>query len=304
MKKLERRKFLQSSALIATSMVLPVLSSFKKYDPLLSFSTLGCPDWNFDQVLQFASSQGYKGIELRGIRRELNLPACPAFNSPEHISESLKKMQDQNLRFVDLGSSAALHFREGEERRKNLNEGRSFIELAAKLNCPYIRVFPNNLLKEQQKQETIDLMASGLHELGEFAKGSGVKVLMETHGELIHSEDIEEVMNRADHPSTGLVWDVVNMWSVTKEPVASVFNRLSKYIFHTHIKDAIVNGSQINYTFLGQGNTPIFEAIDLLVKKEYSGFFSFEWEKLWHPELAAPELAFADYVKAMKKHFK
>jgi len=40
----------------------------------------------------------------------------------------------------------------------------------------------------------------------------------------------------------------------------------------------------------------------LLAKNNYQGYYSFEWEKLWHPELPAPELALADYSQAMKKH--
>jgi sugar phosphate isomerase/epimerase len=100
-----------------------------------------------------------------------------------------------------------------------------------------------------------------------------------------------------------MVWDVVNMWSITKEPVAQVFERLKKYIRHTHIKDAKVSGSNVQYVFLGKGDVPIFEAIDLLEKNNYKGYYSFEWEKMWHPELAAPELALADYSRVMRKHF-
>ena len=81
-----------------------------------------------------------------------------------------------------------------------------------------------------------------------------------------------------------------------------VYPKLKKYIYHTHIKDArLVNGTP-QYTFLGKGEVPIFEAIDLLQKGGYKGFYSFEWEKLWHPELDAPELAFADYAQIMKKY--
>jgi hypothetical protein len=59
----------------------------------------------------------------------------------------------------------------------------------------------------------------------------------------------------------------------------------------------------ITYARLAQGDVPIFEAIDALSKGGYKGYYSFEWEKLWHPELEAPELAIADYAAEMKKHF-
>ena len=53
----------------------------KKNKPLLSFSTLGCPDWTFQQIIDFAVQHDYKGIELRGIQRELDLTKCNEFSS-------------------------------------------------------------------------------------------------------------------------------------------------------------------------------------------------------------------------------
>jgi len=55
---------------------------------------------------------------------------------------------------------------------------------------------------------------------------------------------------------------------------------------------------------LGQGEVPIFEAINVLSKGGYKGYYSFEWEKLWHPEIVEPEIALADYSKVMKERFK
>ena len=69
------------------------------------------------------------------------------------------------------------------------------------------------------------------------------------------------------------------------------------------MKDAIKEEGKLRYTFLGKGQVPVFEGIDLLARDKYKGYYSFEWEKLWHPEIADPELALADYPKAMKAHF-
>jgi hypothetical protein len=71
-------------------------------------------------------------------------------------------MHDRALVFVDLGSSCALHCPKGEERTKNLDEGKKFIDLALKLNCPYIRVFPNQLPKDRDRQESLKLIFEGL----------------------------------------------------------------------------------------------------------------------------------------------
>jgi sugar phosphate isomerase/epimerase len=298
-----RRYFLQSSLILAASAMLPFNLLAAKKKPLLSFSTLGCPDWDFKQIVDFAAKHNYQGIEMRGIKRQMDLPLCEEFKAPDNRKATMRLMSDNGLKFVDLGSSANLHFPEGAERTKNLDEAKRFIDLANEIECPFIRVFPNNFLKERSKEETMDLMAKNLLTLAQYAKGSKVSVLIESHGDLVHSEDLEKVLKSAEHPHAGMIWDVVNMWSITKEPVAQVYERLKQYIRHTHIKDAKVSGSDVNYVFLGKGDVPIFEAIDLLAKNNYPGYYSFEWEKLWHPELPAPELALADYSEAMRKHF-
>ncbi len=297
-----RRKFLQTTLALLAASLSDSAFGFKKKYPLLSFSTLGCPDWTFNQIMDFAGKHTFGGIELRGLLRQTDLPLCPEF-SKENRASTLRLMEDKGLHFVDLGSSATLHFPESPERMKNLEEGKRFIDLAEELKCPYVRVFPNNFPKNQEKNATIDLMVRGLLDLGNHAKGSNVCVIMETHGDLTKTEDLEVIMKSAEHAHVGLLWDITNMWIETKEPVATVHKKLKKYIRHTHIKNAKKVDGKIHYTLLNEGDVPIFDAIDALSKGGYKGYYSFEWEKLWHPELAAPEIAIADYAHVMKKHF-
>lgn len=281
------------------------LPAFAKngYSPKLSFSTLGCPDWNFDKITAFAAEHGYKGLEIRGIQHELDLVKSPVFSSASARSLTMARMKEKGLRFVGLGSSSTLHFKEAVKRKTQLEDGKRFIDLAEQLNCPYVRVFPNNFPKEQTKEETMDLIKAGLQELSTHAKGSGVEVLMETHGDLVYMADLEKIMKEVGSSKIGLIWDISNMWTVTGEAPSIVYPVLKKYIRHVHVKDAIKEEGKLRYTFLGKGQVPVFEGIDLLARDKYKGYYSFEWEKLWHPEIAEPELALADYPKAMKAHF-
>ncbi len=303
MSQFSRRTFLQSAAALLVVPLAGKATVINKKKPLLSFSTLGCPDWSFAEITDFAAKHNYSGIEIRGIQRQMDLPLCPEFNTAQNRNATMSLMKDKGLRFIDLGSSSNLHTVEATERKKQLDDAKKFIDLAHQIDCPYIRVFPNNLPKNQEKNATIDLITKGLIELGGYAKGSNVTVLMETHGDLVQSSDVLNIMKQAAGSNTGLIWDVTNMWSVTKEPPSVVYERLKPYIRHTHIKDAKLVNEKIEYCFLGKGEVPIFEAIDLLAKGGYEGYFSFEWEKLWHPELADPATAIADYAEAMKTHF-
>jgi sugar phosphate isomerase/epimerase len=298
-----RRKFLQTSSLfMAASFVAPSFAA-KKNKPLLSFSTLGCPDWSFNQITDFSAVHGYDGIELRGIQREMELTKVKELSTPQARQETLSIMRDKGLRFVDLGSSANMHIAESTERQKNMDEGRRFIDLAQQLDCPFIRVFPNTFPKDQDKAAAMDLMIKGLLELADHAKGSQVSVLVESHGDLVKIADLETVMKAAKHPNSGMVWDVTNMWTITKESPVEAYKALYPYIKHTHIKDAKLVNGEAHYVLLGQGEVPIFSAIDTLRNGGYTGYYSFEWEKLWHPEIGDSDVAIADYAKVMKAHF-
>ncbi|MFI5186519.1 MAG: sugar phosphate isomerase/epimerase family protein [Chitinophagales bacterium] len=297
-----RRQFIKTSTGFLAIALAGTSFDPKKEKLRLSFSTLGCPDWSFDKIINFAIANNYSGIELRGIQRQMDLTQCREFVTAENIAATMRTMNDKDLKFVDLGSSAEMHHSDATERKNNLDEAKRFIDLAQKLNCPYIRVFPNKLPKED-RSATIDLIVKGLIEAGDHAKGTNVTVLMETHGDVVESAVIKQIMEAANHPKVGLVWDVTNMWTLTKEPPAEVYALLKNYIHHTHIKDAKLVDGTPQYKLMGRGEVPIFEAIDILYKDGYKGYYSFEWEKLWHPEIDEPEIALADYPKAMKQHF-
>jgi len=303
MKQIARKEFLVQSGLLLSGTMVGMSFTNKVKKPLLSFSTLGCPAWNFTQITSFAKAHGYQGLEMRGILKELYLPKCPEFASASAIKTTLQEMADKQLQFVDLGSSCNLHFAAGTERQKNIDEGKRFLDLAAAINCPNVRVYPNKFPKEQTKQQTMDLITQGLVELADYAKGMKVKVLMETHGEVVHYADLEAIMKAAHHPQVGLIWDIANMWLDTGEDPKQVYAALKPYIYHTHIKDAAKKDGKLDFRFLGEGEVPIYQGMELLIKDGYKGYFSFEWEKLWHPEIPEPELALADFPVKMQKHF-
>src|ERR1700710_2406701 len=118
-----RRDFLKMSCTLLAMAHLPGFqASAKKLR--LSFSTLGCPKWNFNEILDFAVKNHYQGIEFRGIQSQLDLNKCAEFSSPENIRNSLSQIEGRGLKVVNLGSSAELHHADAGERKKQLDEAR------------------------------------------------------------------------------------------------------------------------------------------------------------------------------------
>ena len=91
-------------------------------------------------------------------------------------------------------------------------------------------------------------------------------------------DDLDKIMNDTAHKQVGLVWDITNMWTVTKEDPAAVYQRLKKYIYHVHIKDARWNPAKndADYKFPGEGDAAVRPIIKDLLASGYDGGFSIE----------------------------
>lgn len=300
-----RRQFIKNSSGLLGAFALAGTSlAIRPKNPLLSFSTLGCPKWIWPDIINFASQNGFGAIEIRGIMGQMDLVKCPELSNKENILTARKLAEDKQIKIIGLGSSANLHHPDAAAWQKDMDSAKRYIDLAHQLNCPYVRVFPNKLPPEEEKNITINRISERLLLLGDYAKGSNVVVLMESHGDVVETPVLKKIMELSAHSHTGLLWDVFNMWSVTKEPPAKVYAELKKYIKHTHLKDGKFIDGKWKYVLFGKGECPVFEAIDLLHKGGYKGCYGYEWEKFWHPDIEEPEIAFPDYATVMKKHFK
>ena len=291
-----RRAFLETSVgFIALAALNPLFNENKRSEKL-AFSTLGCPDWSLKQIVDCSVKNDYKGFEIRGLAGEMDLPKCPEFNKT-NLPASLRLIKDNDIKIINLGSSVNLHFAQEDKRKSNLDDAKRFIDLAEQLECPFVRVFPDDLPPDQSVEQTLDLIISGLVTLGEYAKGSNVTILLESHGKVVYKDMLLKIMAGANHPKVGLIWDFFNMWVVTKESPMEVFDTLGKYIKHVHIKDANLVAGKPAYCLIGQGVAPLREAMDSLKRANYKGYYSFEWEKKWHPEIQDPEIAFPHFAK-------
>ncbi|MBO0929678.1 sugar phosphate isomerase/epimerase family protein [Fibrella aquatilis] len=267
--------------------------------PKLAFSTLGCPNWDLATIIATAVRGGYQGVELRGLRGELDLTKSPEFASAGRAADIKRQFAQSGVHICNLGSSAQLHHADRAKRTQHLDEAQRYIDLAHQLDCPFVRVFPDQLSPDQNREQTLALISQGLLELGTYARSSGVSVLLESHGELTRTDLLLPLMQQAKHPHVGLIWDIVNMWVDAHEPVGDVYRALAPYIRHVHVKDAMLQAGKPRYVPVGQGEAPLREAIAALQAGGYNGYYSFEWEKRWHPEIAEPEAVIPFYPAAV-----
>lgn len=261
----------------------------------LGFSTLGCPQWDWLRVLDFAAAHAFAAVELRGLQATMDLTKVPEF-APPRLLAAKRQLAERGLVVSCLGSSATMHEMEPGKRAAQLDEARRFIDLAQALDAPYVRVFGNEFVPGVPRETMLAHIARGLHELGEHARGKGVTVLIESHGAFTDSPTLLAVLRQADSPAVALLWDAHHTFVSGKEEPEDTVRQLGRYIRHTHLKDSVPAGSDRRYVLTGTGEVPVRRQVEVLAKSGYRGYFSFEWEKRWHPEIEDPEVAFAQFA--------
>src|SRR6516164_185491 len=291
--KTTRREF------VSTAVMAGLAAGFRTSEAVqlpLAFSTLGCPKWPWPQILQFATDNGFAAIELRGILGDLDLPSRPEF-APDKIAGVKKDLAARGLKISDLGSSSEMHDADEAKSAQSIAGAKRFIDLAEKLEAPYVRIFGNKV--EGPPNEVVHRVASGMRELAVYAAPRNVAVIIESHGDFVTSALLKQVLTETDHPNALLLWDAHHTFVDGREEPEFTVRELGKWIRHTHLKDSVAVNGERHYVLTGKGDVPVRRQMQALANIGYQGFFCFEWEKLWHPEIAEPEIAIADFARVV-----
>ena len=272
----------------------------------IGFSTLGTPNWDWIPTLDFAAVHGFASVELRGIRDTMDLSQRPEFQ-PSAIAQTRRELRNRGLVVPVLGASMNMHEKDAAKDAAKyadaMAETRRFIDVASALGAPYVRVFGNTFVKTAPREPQLAYIARGLRDLGAYAQPRGVTVLLESHGDFVDSPTLLEIMRLADSSAVALLWDAHHTFVGGESPETSV-RELGRFIRHTHLKDSVPAGTDRKYVLTGTGDVPVRRQVEALARSGYRGFYNFEWEKRWHPEIAEPEVAIAQYATVVSGYLR
>lgn len=262
----------------------------------LSFSTIGCPEWDFGDILATAKDLGYDGIEIRGVGRDIYAPDVPQFSNA-HIDATCDKLEGMGLAIPCVNSDTPLHRAPYLDRA--VQEITGYMELASRIGCPYIRVlgddpqpWPGAPVEEEQILRALDVLAPK-------AQQHGVTLLLETNGHFVHTDRLAALLTRYDHPSLAVLWDIHHPYRYGAETPEETWANIGKWVRHTHFKDSVLT-SKVNYRMMGHGDLPIEETMGVLKDNGYDGFYSLEWVRRWDLTLEVPGIVFAQYASYMR----
>ena len=261
---------------------------------------MGCPYWELDRIARAALDFGYEAIELRAVGGELDLLARPEFQ-PDVVEATRRRLADENLAICCVDTSCTFDSVDARERSAQVEIAVRHCELAAALNAPLVRVFPDKIPAGASREGTRDRIAACLNEVARRAP-AGVRVGLETHGDFARGREAALVARLAGRPNVALIWDVANALN-SGDTIEESAPAVAPYLAHVHLRDArpIVGREHWLPVLAGRGLVSFAGAIDALRRLSYDGYVCFEWEKYWQPEIEEPEVALPDFAAAVKE---
>ena len=260
--------------------------------PRVAFSTLAFPDATLASAVSLGRRWGYAGVELRLIDGELIDPSMPAAERAR-VKRALAGLPvvavDSSIRLTDDEPGPAL---------------RHFLELASDLQAPLVRVFGGVLsvpgsISGPARQDRLRTAARVLESSVPAARRLGVAIGVETHDDFSASSVVAELLAMADPEWVGAVWDSHHPHRMGEAP-ADVYANLGRRILLAQVKDARRgDDGDWQLVLLGQGQVPVRQMLRLLAAGGYQNWVSVEWEKRWHPEIEAPEVALPQYRRVL-----
>lgn len=264
----------------------------------LGFSTIGCPDYDIDQVIAMARDNGYSGIEIRFLRGTVDLPSLAEF-SPAGIGETRRRFQDAGIEVVGINTGVRMCSLDPAERTRQMQALKANLAIAEGLDAKYLRLFGGPLQPNQDREQTLDAIASGLGEIADQTSASGVTSLIETHDAFCLSPSILDLYRRGMSEKLEVLWDTLHTYR-HGETAEQTWAALGDRIRLVHVKDSNeASGDRFDFALTGEGNVPVLSFIELLEREGYDGFVNFEWEKGWHPEILGPEIAIPHFARFM-----
>lgn len=261
----------------------------------LAFSTLGCPGWSWNEIFATAKDLGLDGIEVRGIGGELYAPAIKCFEGAE-AQRTAQQMAAAGMSITMLTSGACLGVPRGNDQAA-MDEAKAYIDLAATLGTPFVRVMITPVAAPEDAD--IPRAADNYARLCDYAKGTGVKPLIETNGVFCDSQVLARFMEGAASATAGVLWDIHHPYRFKGETPAQTFANIGKWIAYTHVKDSVSKDGKVLYRMMGYGDVPVFDSLKILSDNGYDGVVSLEWMKRWCPDLQEPGIVFSHFTSYM-----
>ena len=267
-----RKDFLKTAAISATAVMLPGCSaaSEKKDDgnpPSLNTNPLKLglmtynigKDWDIETIIKNCSEAGFKHVELRTTHKH----GVEVTLSKQQRNEVKKRFEDSPLEAISLASAFSYHHPDQSELKKHIEGTKEYLQLAADVGAQGIRVFPNALPEEVDREKTMEQIGKSLAEVALVGHNLGVEVRLEEHGkDTDNIPVIKKIIDYSDSPYVYVIWNS-SPNDVKGEGLEAHVNMVKDKIRCVHLRELF-------------SDYPWREFFSLLGKSGYKGYLDAE----------------------------
>jgi sugar phosphate isomerase/epimerase len=263
-----------------------------------AFTTVACPEWTLDAVARAAERWGYLGVELRTFGDDTSMLACdPALTAPAKVRQMFHRA---GVEVMCLGTSLSfdskptLFHRIIGDADRSVELAKTTIDLAVKLECPFVRVFGFRIHEHDSRIDAMQRIADRLGLVAAYARHSGVRVLVENGGTFLTASDLAEVLDRVNHPLLGASYNASVAQAAGEAPGDGI-NVLADRVPVVKVKD-FKDGVPCA---LGAGGMNCQGKVASLSAAGFDGWLVFEYPRLWFKDLPDPSPVLESSAKAM-----
>lgn len=177
----------------------------------------------------------------------------------------------------------------GTERQAQLAHARRWIDRAAELDAPTVRLLSGNWVQGTTDEELEDRVVNALEELLPYAEKKGVMLALENHGGgvTVSAEQLLRLVRYVDSPSLAVNLDTGNFHG--EDPYQEIA-AVAPYAVNVQIK------TEIRRLGKTKEAADLARTIDILRAAKYSGYIVLEYNAAEDPKTAVPR-----YVKELRK---
>ena len=217
-------------------------------------------DWDIPTLIANCEKAKLAGVELRVDHAHNVTPKLSA----EERKNIAKRFADSPITLVGFGTNYNFHSPDPNTVRRNIEGAKEYVLLSKDCGSSGVKVKPDALPQEVEKEKTIAQIARSLSELGKFAAEHGQEIRLEVHGGCAPIPIIKSIIDQVPEKNVGLCWNC-NRQDLDppglKENFDSVKKRFSQVV---HIRD------------LASRSYPTRELFDLLRNENYDGYLLIE----------------------------
>jgi sugar phosphate isomerase/epimerase len=233
----------------------------------------GKPTMDLFEFVDFAADHGLDGVELTSYY-------FPKGVKPDYLH---KLKQHAFTAGLDVsGTSVGNNFcvDPGPKREEQLDLVRTWVDNAAELDAPVIRIFAGTKGKGQSEDEAVARCVECIKLSLPYAIEKGVTLALENHGGITATpEQLLRLVKAVDSPNFGVNLDTGNFH--TADPYADLA-KIAPYAVNVQVK------TEISRAEGGLEEADLGREISILRDAKYSGYVVLEYEAKEDPYIAIP----------------